>query len=72
MPLTDAKIRAAKPEAKPYKLSDGEGLFLYISPAGGKSWRMKFRTAGKEKLLVLGSYPALGLLQSPSALHPWS
>lgn len=53
MPLTDAKIRAAKPEAKPYKLSDGEGLFLYISPAGGKSWRMKFRTAGKEKLLVL-------------------
>jgi hypothetical protein len=61
MPLTDAKIRAAKPEAKPYKLADGEGLFLYISPAGGKSWRMKFRTAGKEKLLVLGSYPALGL-----------
>ena len=61
MQLTDVKIRNAKPAEKPYKLSDGGGLFLYMHPAGGKYWRLKYRYAGKEKQLALGVYPVVGL-----------
>ena len=50
--LSDAKIRTAKPDAKPYKLSDGGGLFLLIQPSGSKLWRWKFRLNGKENLFV--------------------
>ncbi|MDX3900382.1 MAG: Arm DNA-binding domain-containing protein [Sphingobium sp.] len=39
---------------KPYKLADSGGLFLYVTPAGGKLWRLKFRVGGSEKLLSLG------------------
>lgn len=53
MPLTDTAIRNAKPREKAYKLFDGDGLFLLISPAGSKAWRLKYRLDGKEKLLVL-------------------
>ena len=51
--LSDAKARNAKPKAKPYKIADGEGLFLLITPSGGKYWRLKYFFAGKEKLLAL-------------------
>ena len=61
MPLSDAAARTAKPKAKPYKLTDAEGLFLFVTPAGSKLWRMKYRIHGKEKLLSLGAYPAVGL-----------
>ena len=61
MPLTDAAIKNAKPSAKPIKLSDEKGLFLLISPAGGKWWRLKYRFGGKEKLLSLGVYPDVSL-----------
>jgi integrase len=54
--LTDPKIRQAKPADKPYKLFDGGGLFLLVQPGGSKLWRLKYRFAGKEKLLALGSY----------------
>lgn len=64
MALTDAKVRAAKPGKKPYKLPDGEGLFLFVTPAGAKSWRFKYRLAGKEKLLVIGPYPAVSLVEA--------
>lgn len=59
--LSDAKARNAKPKTKPYKISDGEGLFLLVMPNGSKYWRMKYFFAGKEKLLALGVYPAVGL-----------
>src|SRR6267154_2375525 len=59
--LSDAKARNAKPKAKPYKIADGEGLFLLISPSGGKYWRLKYFFAGKEKLLALGVYPEVNL-----------
>lgn len=59
--LSDAKIRTAKPDAKPYKLSDGGGLFLLIQPSGSKLWRWKFRLDGKENLFSIGSYPEVGL-----------
>jgi integrase len=54
--LTDPKIRQAKPADKPYKLSDGGGLFLLVKPSGSKLWRLKYRFGGKEKLLAIGSY----------------
>ena len=53
--------RNAKPKAKPYKMSDGEGLFLLVTPAGSKYWRLKYFIAGKEKLLALGVYPDVTL-----------
>ncbi len=59
--LTDAKIRNAAPGEKPVRLSDGGGLYLEVSPAGGKLWRLKYRFAGKEKRLALGSYPETAL-----------
>lgn len=61
MSLTDTAIRNAKPADKPVKLFDGSGLFLLITPAGQKYWRLKYRFAGKEKLLALGVYPEVGL-----------
>lgn len=61
MPLTDTAIRAAKPSNKPVRMFDGGGLYLEISPAGGKLWRLKYRFGGKEKRLALGVYPDVGL-----------
>lgn len=64
LPLTDAAIRNAKPQAKAYKLSDGLGLYVEILPAGGKSWRFKYRFAGQEKRLVFGLWPDVSLKQA--------
>ena len=64
MALTDTAIRNAKPSAKPYKLADGGGLFLYVNQTGGKLWRMKFRVGGREGLLSFGQYPHVGLAQA--------
>ena len=64
MPLTEATIKAAKPADKSYKLFDAEGLYLEVSPSGGKWWRLKYRFAGREKRLSLGVYPAVPLLQA--------
>ncbi|MCL9851186.1 tyrosine-type recombinase/integrase [Ralstonia solanacearum P673] len=64
MPLTDTAIRNTKPAEKPIKLFDGGGLFLHITPAGQRYWRLKYRFAGKEKLLALGVYPDVGLKEA--------
>lgn len=61
MPLTDTAIKALKPEAKARKHADEKGLFLLVTPSGGKLWRLKYRFDGKEKLLALGAYPGVGL-----------
>lgn len=61
MALSDIAVRTAKPRAKEYKLSDSGGLYLLITPAGGKLWRLKFRVDGREKKLAIGAYPAIGL-----------
>ena len=61
MPLTDTKIRTAKPADKPKRLFDGGGLYLEVSPKGGKWWRLKYRFGGKEKRLSLGVYPEVTL-----------
>lgn len=59
--LSDAKIRAIKPRAKPFKQADFDGLYLLINPKGSKLWRFKYRWHGKEKLLALGKYPDVTL-----------
>lgn len=61
MPLNDATVRTAKPKAKPYKLADGGGMFLLVQPSGARWWRYKYRVAGAEKLLSLGTYPDTSL-----------
>lgn len=63
-PLTALDVKNAKPKEKPYRMFDGGGLYLEISPSGGKLWRMKYRTDGKEKLLSFGAYPAVGLKEA--------
>ncbi|CAG9269349.1 tyrosine-type recombinase/integrase [Paraburkholderia caribensis] len=60
MPLTDLQIRHARPREKPYRLTDGAGMYLEVTPTGGKYWRFKYRFAGKEKRLALGVYPTIG------------
>lgn len=60
-PLSETKINKTKPQEKDFKLYDGGGLYLLITPAGGKLWNLKYRFAGKEKKLSLGAYPALSL-----------
>jgi integrase len=59
--LTDTKIRALAPREKPYKSFDGGGLYLHVTPGGGRWWRLKYRFAGREKLLSLGTYPDTSL-----------
>src|SRR4051794_14131239 len=54
-------FRAAKPRQKPFKLSDGGGLYLLVQPNAAKLWRLAFRFDGKQKLLALGSYPVTSL-----------
>ena len=60
-PLTDIAIRKAKPSAKAVKMADGGGLYLEVSPSGGKLWRQKYRWGGKEKRLSHGVYPNVSL-----------
>ncbi|HAA02925.1 MAG TPA: integrase, partial [Syntrophobacteraceae bacterium] len=60
-PLTDTKVRTVKPTEKPQKLFDGGGLFLLVTPTGGKLWRLKYRFGGIEKSLSLGTYPQTSL-----------
>lgn len=61
MPLTDLKIRSAKPKEKPYKLSDFDGLYLLVTEKGQKWWRFRYRYNRKEKLLSMGIYPEISL-----------
>lgn len=64
MSLTDTTIRTTKPGEKPAKLSDEKGLYLLVSPAGGKWWRMDYRFSGKRKTLSMGVYPDVGLKEA--------
>jgi hypothetical protein len=52
MALRDIQVKAARPKDKPYKLADEKGLYLFVSPTGLKSWRMKYGFCGKEKVLA--------------------
>src|SRR5689334_17361072 len=64
-PLTDLEIRSAKPREKPYKLTDGGGMYLEIMPTGSKIWRMAYRQAnGKPNRLTFGPYPEVTLARA--------
>lgn len=64
MRLTDIRLKSIKTNSKTQKLFDGEGLYIEVSPKGSKLWRLKYRYAGKEKLLSLGSYPLISLKEA--------
>jgi integrase len=64
MALTDRAVRTAKLQMRPYKLSDGDGMYLLVQPNGARYWRMKFRFAGKEKLFAIGVYPEVSLKEA--------
>ncbi|HME41535.1 MAG TPA: integrase arm-type DNA-binding domain-containing protein [Syntrophorhabdales bacterium] len=59
--LSDTKVRNAKPRKTEYKLFDGGGLYLLVTPSGGKLWNLKYRFAGKEKKISFGPYPEISL-----------
>jgi integrase len=61
MPLTDVLIRGVNPDGTPKKHADGGGLYLFVSPTGGRLWRLDYRFAGKRKTLSFGAYPAVSL-----------
>lgn len=61
MPLTDTKVKNAKPLDKEYKLTDGFGMFLRVTPKGSKYWQMAYRFDGKQKIFSIGVYPAVSL-----------
>jgi hypothetical protein len=60
MALTDIAVRNAKSGEKEFKLADGRGLYLLVTPSGGRLWRLKYRSHGVEKKLALGRYPEVG------------
>lgn len=61
MPLTDKAIKGLKPGPKARKITDEKGLYLLVNPDGARYWRLKYRVAGREKVLALGVYPEIGL-----------
>jgi integrase len=61
MKLDNKIVNNASPKLKPYKLSDGAGLYLYVMPTGKKYWRVKYRYAGCEKVFSIGVYPEISL-----------
>jgi hypothetical protein len=64
--LTALAIENAKPKAKPYKLSDGNGLHLLVNPNGSKLWRLRYRFGGKQNMLGLGAFPEIPLATARS------
>ena len=67
--LSDIEARKAKPQDKPYKLTDGKGLYLLVNPAGGKLWRFNYRHGGKQNTLALGVYPDTPLAKARERLE---
>jgi integrase len=62
--LTDAIIRNTKPKDKPFKLTDGAGLYLLINPTGSRLWRLRYHIGGLEKKLSIGPYPEVSLKEA--------
>ncbi len=64
MKLSDSSIKTLKPKDKPFKLFDGEGLFLLVKPNGSRYWRLSYRQSGKSKTLAIGVYPQVTLKEA--------
>ena len=67
MPLNDRQIKNAKPADKPYKLTDGRGLYLLVKPNGGKYWRLDYSIDRKRKTFAIGVYPVISLAEAREA-----
>lgn len=64
MPLSDTTVRLTRPRERDFKLTDGEGLYLLVTPGGSKLWRMAYRFHGKQKTLAIGRYPEVKLSEA--------
>ena len=60
-PLSEIKVRTAKPKESEYKIFDGGGLFLLVTPSGGKLWNLKYLFNNSEKKIAFGPYPEISL-----------
>lgn len=69
MALTDTAVRKAKPGDRVYNLTDGQGLYLQVMPAGGKLWRWNYRHDGKQKTMAFGAYPDVSIADAREALQ---
>ena len=69
MPLTETRLRALKPKDKPYKVADDRGLYIEVSPSGGKLWRFRYRIGAVEKKLSIGSYPEINIKDARQAAY---
>lgn len=69
MPLNDRQIKNTKLADKVCKLVDGGGLYLQVTPVGGKLWRLKYSISDKEKLLSIGKYPEISLMEAREAIE---
>jgi hypothetical protein len=67
MTLTIKAVDSAKPRLRGYKLADAQGMYLFVTPAGGKSWRANFRRAGRQQTRTYGRYPQMSLAQARAA-----
>ena len=67
MALTENRLRALKPKDKPYKVADHRGLYIEVTPSGGKLWRFRYRIGNVEKKLAIGPYPEINLKQARNA-----
>jgi len=67
MPITDVKIRQAKPALKPIKITDSNGLYIEVKPNGSKLWRYRYELGGKENVFAIGEYPAVSLQAARAA-----
>lgn len=64
MPLSDFACKNAKPKDKPYRLADGDGLYLFVQKSGSKLWQLRYRHLEKENILSFGKYPLVTLLDA--------
>lgn len=69
MLLTDFRIKRIEPKKKAFRVSDGDGLYLQVTPTGKKTWQFRYRFAGKERMISGGSYPRVGLREARELRH---
>jgi integrase len=69
MPLTETKLRTLKSKHKPYKVADQRGLYIEVTPSGGKLWRFRYRVGKTEKKLSIGPYPEISLKEARDAAY---
>ncbi len=67
MALTENRLRTLKPKDKSYKVADHRGLYIEVTPSGGKLWRFRYRIGNVEKKLAIGPYPEINLKQARNA-----